>query len=86
MNEGHLISAVRYVALNPARAHLVARTEDWKWSSVRAHLEGKDDGLVAVMPVLDRVKDFAALIADRALQALDEIGASNGSARVLLQP
>jgi putative transposase len=69
MDEGHLISAVRYVALNPVRARLVARAQDWKWSSVRAHLEGKDDGLVTTGPVLDRVKDFAALIADRANEA-----------------
>ena len=66
MDEGHLIAAVRYAALNPVRARLVARAEDWKWSSVRAHLEGKDDGLVTVRPVLDRVKDFGALIADPA--------------------
>jgi putative transposase len=66
MDESHLISAVRYVALNPVRARLVVRAEDWKWSSVRAHLEGNDDGLVTVGPMLDRVKDFAALIADQA--------------------
>ena len=66
MDEGHLISAVRYVALNPVRARLVARAQDWKWSSVHAHLAGKDDGLAIVAPVLDRVKDFAALIADHA--------------------
>jgi putative transposase len=66
MDEDHLISAVRYVALNPVRAHLVARAEDWKWSSIHAHLEGKDDGLVTVGPVLARVNDFAALVADQA--------------------
>ena len=66
MDEGHLIAAVRYLALNPVRARLVARAEDWKWSSVRAHLERKDDGLVTVAPVLARVNDFGALIADGA--------------------
>src|SRR3984885_11791432 len=64
MDEGHLVTAVRYVALNPVRARLVAHAEDWRWSSVRAHLAGNDDGLVSVGPVLERVKDFAALIAD----------------------
>jgi putative transposase len=62
MDEGHLIAAVRYVALNPVRARLAARAEDWPWSSVRAHLAGVDDGLVAVRPVLDRVDRFAELI------------------------
>jgi putative transposase len=66
MDEGHLISAVRYVALNPVRARLVSRPEGWKWSSVHAHLKGEDDGLVTVAPVLGRVTDFAALLADPA--------------------
>jgi putative transposase len=62
MDEAHLIAAVRYVSLNPVRAGLVARAEDWPWSSVRAHLSGCEDGLVRVEPVLERVRDFAALI------------------------
>lgn len=51
------------MSLNPVRARLVARAEDWAWSSVRAHLKGRDDGLVSVGPVLERVADFAGLIA-----------------------
>jgi putative transposase len=66
MDEAHLISAVRYVALNPVRARLVTRPQDWKWSSVHAHLASADDGLVTVAPVLSRVPDFAALIAANA--------------------
>src|SRR5207248_7799549 len=63
MDEPHLIAAVRYVSLNPVRAMLVARAEEWPWSSVRAHLAGRDDELVAVAPVLSRVPDLAALVA-----------------------
>lgn len=63
MDEAHLWAAVRYVSLNPVRAGLAQRAEDWRWSSVRAHLKGEDDGLVAVEPVLDRVGDFAAYLA-----------------------
>jgi putative transposase len=62
MDEAHLISAVRYVALNPVRAGLVARAEDWPWSSVRAHLVAVDDGLVTVKPVLDRMTPFEDVI------------------------
>ena len=46
MDEAHLIAAVRTISLNPVRARLVCRAEDWAWSSVRAHLSGEDDGLV----------------------------------------
>jgi putative transposase len=30
------------------------QAKDWPWSSVAAHLEGKNDGLVTARPVLDR--------------------------------
>ena len=62
MDEGHLISALRYVALNPVRARLAARAQDWRWSSIVAHLAGKSDGVVTVEPALDRVGDFAAFL------------------------
>ena len=35
MDESHLRSAVSYVSLNPVRARLVSRAEEWPWSSVR---------------------------------------------------
>lgn len=41
MDEEHLAHAVRYVSLNPVRARLVERAEDWAWPSVRAHLAGR---------------------------------------------
>ncbi|MGI8840761.1 MAG: transposase, partial [Caulobacteraceae bacterium] len=62
MDEAHLYAAARYVALNPVRAGLARRAEDWRWSSARAHLAGRDDRVVTVAPVLDRVGDFAAYL------------------------
>ena len=38
MDEEHLMAAVRYLAMNPVRARLVERAEDWRWSSIPAHL------------------------------------------------
>ncbi|WP_223296636.1 transposase [Thiorhodovibrio frisius] len=38
MDERHLIAAARYVELNPVRARLCQRPEDWEWSSAQAHL------------------------------------------------
>ena len=35
-SDGHLRGAVRYVDLNPVRASLVFRPEQWPWSSYRA--------------------------------------------------
>lgn len=34
--DGYLLTVCRYVALNPVRAHMVAKPEDWPWSSYRA--------------------------------------------------
>ena len=46
----------------PGARPLVARPEDRKWSSVRAHLAGVDDALVTVRPVLDRIPHLKALL------------------------
>lgn len=62
MDDQHLEHGVRYVSLNPVRARLVKTARNWRWSSVRAHLAGKDDRLVTVKPVLDRCPDFKALL------------------------
>jgi putative transposase len=85
MDEAHLIAAVRYVSLNPVRARLVARAEEWPWSSVRAHLAARDDELVSVAPDLSRVADFASLIAPDAAdeRAFADIRAAEGTGRPL---
>ena len=71
MDEEHLMAAARYVAMNPVRARLVERAEDWPWSSARAHLAGRDDGLVEVAPLLARCGGrFADLIAEDPAPAL----------------
>jgi putative transposase len=87
MDEAHLMAAARYVALNPVRARLVERAQDWRWSSARAHLEGRDDGLVTVAPLLDRCADrFADMLDDEpdpgtltALRAAETLGRPLGS-------
>ena len=50
----YLRSATRYVEQNPVRAGLVERAEQWPWSSARAHIQGKDDALVKVEPLVER--------------------------------
>ena len=62
MDEEHLAAALRYVSLNPVRARLVARAQDWRWSSTRAHLGSKDDGITALAPIRERFARFADLL------------------------
>ncbi len=42
LSESHMVAALRYVDLNPVRARLVDRPEQYRWSSVTAHLTGRD--------------------------------------------
>ena len=91
MDEDHLMAAARYVALNPVRAHLVARPQDWRWSSARAHLAGRDDGFVALAPLLERCGGrFADLLDEEvapqtlaALRGAETIGRPLGSSAFL---
>jgi putative transposase len=60
----HVLAAARYIELNPARARLVARPEDWPWSSAGALLARRVDRLVAATtPLLDEAGDWATLLA-----------------------
>jgi putative transposase len=43
----HLWAVARYVERNPARAKLVDKPEDWRWSSAKAHIEGSDDNVLS---------------------------------------
>ncbi len=61
MDERHLLTAARYVELNPVRAGLVADPAAYPWSSAVAHLRGQDDEIVTVAPLLSRIagwRDF----------------------------
>jgi putative transposase len=90
MDEEHLAAALRYVSLNPVRARLVERAQDWRWSSTRAHLRGKDDGLTALAPIRDRFPAFADLLAGEPetdlfgrLRAAESVGRPLGDDRFL---
>lgn len=88
MDEPHLLAALRYVALNPVRAKLVLRPEDWQWSSTSALIAGADDHVVRVAPALERVGDFASFLGEdfdealgyAALRKAESVGRPVGSA------
>ncbi|WP_271568036.1 transposase [Bradyrhizobium sp. CCBAU 11386] len=89
MDERHLAAALRYVSLNPVRARLVKRAQDWRWSSTRA-VRGRDDGLTTLAPIRDRFPDFADLLATEpeadlfgALRSAESIGRPLGDDRFL---
>ena len=63
MDERYLMAAVRYVELNPVRAEMVQNAWDYPWSSAAAHMQGKDDRLVQVEPMLERVANWREYLA-----------------------
>jgi putative transposase len=62
MDDRYLLAAARYIELNPVHARLVSQASDYPWSSARAHLLGRDDGLVTTAPLLARVGDWSAFV------------------------
>jgi putative transposase len=58
LDETYLLTAARYVELNPVRAGLVNTPRQYRWSSAAAHLRGKDDNLVRVDPLLKLQPDW----------------------------
>jgi putative transposase len=66
MDGGYLRRCARYIELNPVRAGLVRKPEDWPHSSAAAHLGGRDDRLVRVKPLLDVVGDWRGFLNDEA--------------------
>jgi putative transposase len=59
MDETHLNTAVKYFELNPVSAKLCENPEDWHWSTVHAHLNSNEDGLVSVKPMLEKFPNWA---------------------------
>lgn len=62
MDDAHLYACLRYVELNPVRAGLVERPEDWRWSSARGHLGLTADALIDAAAVHGRVEDWRAFL------------------------
>jgi putative transposase len=67
MDEAHLAAALRQLAQEPVKAKLVRRPRDWRWSSARALITGRSDGLTARRQVRERfgpLREFLAEPAD----------------------
>lgn len=71
MDPAHLMVAARYIENHPAAAGLVTDAEDWPWSSARAHVERRPDGLTDVAALGRHVPDWRAMLR-RGLEAGDE--------------
>jgi putative transposase len=65
MDDAHLMAATRYVERNPVAAGLVARAEDWRWSSAASHVAGarrSGDPLTDVAALGRHVRNWRAML------------------------
>jgi putative transposase len=65
MDGAHLMAAVRYVEQNPVTAGMVARAQDWRWSSAASHIAGRrtrDDPLTDVEALAVHVPNWRAML------------------------
>jgi putative transposase len=47
----YVLACMRYIELNPVRAHIVARPQDFRWSSFRSNALGAEDPVVTPHPI-----------------------------------
>jgi len=64
MNESHSLAAMRYVELNPVRAGLCKRADEWPWSSVHRNLGNKSDKMIDDSEVRNIVSDWGLFLAE----------------------
>jgi putative transposase len=50
-HDDHYLTVLRYVERNPLRAKLVARSQDWEWSSLKPTVRSGPDGLLTPGPI-----------------------------------
>jgi putative transposase len=53
MQDDYFIAALQHMLSLPVALRLAEKPEDWAWSSAKAYLKGRDDGLTEADPVLE---------------------------------
>src|SRR5208337_5310914 len=90
MDEDHLLTAARYVELNPVRAGSVQAPSRYRWSSAAAHLRGRDvwpsQGQPCSVPAPPSISSILPVARARRARSVPSVrawGKSNRSTRPL---
>jgi len=62
MDQSYALACARYIELNPVRAKLAKRPEQWPWSSARAHLNKEYGPLIRSAKPLRNEKEWVTLL------------------------
>ena len=69
MDEKYMFACVRYIEMNPVRANLVEKPEDWQWSSARYHLGNREENLIADSSPLDTIANWKEFLNEPTIEA-----------------
>jgi putative transposase len=83
MDEQYLLAAAKYIEMNPVRARLASDPYTWRWSSTQAHVNGRDDILVKVSPLVERVGEWRCFLADADAEDMEKIRRHERTGRAL---
>lgn len=64
MDETHTLAAMRYVELNPVRAGMCKRADEWLWSSARGNLGNASDEMIDESEVRKIISDWKSFLAE----------------------
>jgi putative transposase len=84
MDGAHHMAALRYLLLNPVRAGLVSKPEDWPWSSAGALLKSKPDALTDAAGVTEQFGSIRTLLGE--MPQLDMLEAALRRAETIGRP
>jgi putative transposase len=84
MDERYLYAAMRYVELNPVRAGIVQKAEDYPWSSANAHIFQKKDILLKKNCFIEEIGDWAGYLRESARESENSIFKKHSSSGKLL--
>jgi len=74
LDEPHLWEAIRYVELNPVRAGLVRKAEDYPWSSAQSHCGLRQDALLEPIHVpANLITDWSLWLAEECENAGEQL-------------
>ncbi|MBU0571315.1 MAG: transposase [Candidatus Omnitrophica bacterium] len=63
LDEKYLCAAMRYIELNPVRAALTDKAEDYPWSSARSHVLKEKDVLLSNNFMVSKIDNWASYLA-----------------------
>jgi putative transposase len=72
LDEPYLLSAARYIEMNPVRAKLVKRPQDWPWSSAAAHMAGRGDAVAQGQWLREQTVGWVCTWGEFLLQRVEE--------------